>query len=206
MLNIDMQTIQIIEEAINNLADEFRCVPGMLLNEDDLKYHLMVKLNDINNFRCPSPSADENVLATSIHAEVPWFDENNELRLRPDITITDPKSLSIIRPMQKGITFPKKGVHFVGNSVILELKFYKGRKGVSQSSLTAIKTDIDKIKRLVERNREVNPGAFLYGIVVVFSRYEHRRPEIEELVSQTNGCVRLIVRSANFSHQFISDT
>ncbi|NOT61473.1 MAG: hypothetical protein HOP19_14745 [Acidobacteria bacterium] len=206
MLNINMQTIQIIEEAINNLAVEFQRVPGMLLNEDDLKYHLMVKLNDIENFRCPSPSADENVLATSIHAEVPWFDENNALRLRPDITITDPKSLSIIRPMQTGITFPKKGVHFVGNSVILELKFYKNRKGISQSSLDTIKTDIGKIKRLVERNREVNPGAFLYGIVVVFSRYKHGCSEIEELVSQTNGCVRLIVRSANFSHQVISDT
>ena len=130
----------------------------------DLKYHVMAKLGRIGNLGTPLPSADAGVLATAVHAEVPWFDENDQLMLRPDITVTDPGELSIQRAMQCGIPLPRKGCHFIGNSVVLELKFYKGRDGVRPRALPAIQSDIDKIERLTARGSRLSPETFLHGV------------------------------------------
>lgn len=193
---IDLETVRAIEAVIDDLADEFRRAPGLLLTEADLKCQLMAKIGQVGGLGVPVPSADEGVLATSVHAEVPWFDNNNQLMLRPDITITDPRHLSIRRAMQRGIRFPRKGFHFVGDSLLLELKFYRDRSGVPPTALPVIQGDIDKITRLVERGRSLSPETFLRGIVVVFAKYSDVCPEIAALARRGSGPVTVIVRSA----------
>ena len=193
---IDQTTVQGIETAIDHLAYEFQEAPGLLLTEDDLKCHLVAKIARLQELGVPAASADEGVLATAVHAEVPWFDNHNQLKLRPDITITDPSALSIQRAMQEGIPFPRKGAHFTGNSIVVELKFYRGRGGVGRMAISAIRKDMEKITLLIDRGQKLSPGTFFYGFVVVFSRYSSVSREVRRLAAQTHKNVKVIVRSA----------
>ena len=193
---IDLSTVQSIEAAIDDLAREFGQAPGLLLTEEDLRCQLMARFAQIGDLGSPAPSADDGVLATAIHADVSWFDEKNQLRLRPDITVTDPKHLSIQRAMQEGIPLPHKGFHFTGNSVLLELKFYRGRDGIRPTALPAIRKDIEKLERLLERGRLMSPTTFLHGVVVVFGKYSRISPEVAALATRAYGQLSVIVRSA----------
>jgi hypothetical protein len=198
---IDQGTVQQIEAAIEELACEFQRAPGLLLTEDDLKCHLMAKFARIGSLGVPVESADKGVLATAVHAEVTWFDDQDQLRLRPDITITDPSALSIQRPMQQGIPLPRKGFHFTGHSVVVELKLYRSRYGIQPTALAAISKDIEKIERLVKRRRRLSPGFFLHGIVVVFGKYSGVCQEVSELAECRHDHVKVIVRSAGLNRR-----
>lgn len=193
---IDLGTVDKLEVSIEDLAREWRHTPGLLLTEDDFKCHLMARFADIGDLGVPVDSADVGVRATAVHAEVPWFDDQDQLRLRPDITITDPSALSIQRAMQQGIPLPRKGFHFTGPSVIVELKLYRGRDRIRPRSLEVIRRDVEKIERLVERARRLSPGTFLYGIVVVFGKYFGTCSEVNQLAVQMRDNVKVIVRSA----------
>lgn len=162
---------------IRELASQFKDVPGLLLNEDDLKCQLVARLATIDTLRNPVESADPGYFASAVHSEVPWFDEDGHLTMRPDITITDPRKLSILHAMDDGFELgspsplPRKAVHFVGDSILLELKFYRGKNGVPTRSADSIRSDMKKMSDLIARGRSVD-GIFLHGIMVVFSRYD----------------------------------
>ena len=196
---IDLGTVHKLELAVEDLAHKWRDTPGLLLTEDDLLCHLMAKFAGIGDLGVPVESADVGVRATAVHAEVPWFDDQDQLRLRPDITITDPSALSIQRAMQQGIPFPRKGFHFTGPSVVVELKLYRGRDGIRPAALVGIRRDVEKIERLVERARSLSPGTFLYGIVVVFGKYSGTCGEVNQFAAQTRDNVKVIVRSAELN-------
>jgi hypothetical protein len=196
---IDQTTVQQIEVAIDDLACEFQRTPGLLLTEADLKCHLMAKFARIGDLGVPVESADMGVHATAVHAEVPWFDDQDQLMLRPDITITDPKALSVQRAMQQGIQLPRKGFHFTGSSVLVELKLYRGRDGIRSTALGIIRKDIEKLQTLVERGRRLSPGTFLHGIVVVVGKYSGVCLEVSELAAHRLENVKVIVRSAELN-------
>lgn len=205
---IDEWTVHAIEQVIEELAYEFRQPPGMLLTEDDLKWQLAAKFSRIDNLENPIQSADPEFKATAVHTEIPWFDESSRLKLKPDITITDPSKLSIRHAMQDGIPFPRKGFHFVGNSIVLELKFYRAHNSPRSTSLPVIHKDIEKIKRLVTKSYELSPETFIFGFVVVFVKFAYVCPELDELVSQTNADdsrVHMVVRSAGLAKNFIAN-
>jgi len=196
---IDEATVHQLETAIEELACEFQQTPGLLLTEDDLKCHLMAKFARIGSLGVPVESADVGVRATAVHAEVPWFDDQDQLRVRPDITITDPSALSIQRAMQQGIPLPRKGFHFTGPSVVVELKLYRDRKGIRPTAHAPICKDIKKLERLLARGRCLSPGTFLYGIMVVFGRYAGVCREVSELAACRRDNVKIIVRSAGLN-------
>lgn len=194
---IDEATVAEIERAIEELAQDFRETPGLLLTEDDLKCQLTAKFYRIGHLGVPVASFDPDIRATAIHTEVPWFDEYGKLRLRPDITITDPKELSIQQPIQQGPRLPRKGCHFIGPSIVVELKFYRGRQGIRSSAVVAIRKDVEKIERLVARGQRLSPAIFLHGIVVVFSRYSGKCEALFHLAEESRPKVTVIVRSAD---------
>lgn len=198
---IDLGTVDKLVAAIEDLAREWQHTPGLILTEDDLKCHLMAKFAGIGNLGVPVESADVGVRATAVHAEVPWFDEKDQLRLRPDITITDPRALSIQRAMQQGIPLPRKGFHLTGPSVVVELKLYRGRDGIRPTALGGIRRDVEKIERLVERAQRLRSGTFLYGIVVVFGKYSGTCSEVNHFAAQTRDKVKVIVRSAELNRR-----
>src|SRR5437870_5397714 len=118
---INCQVLSRIQRAIDDLAEEYRRTPGLVLTEDDLKCQLFHRLIKLPELQGSYESADPGTFASMVHTEVAWFDETGKLRLRPDITITEPRLLSIHRTMQQGLRFPYKGFHFTGNSILLEI-------------------------------------------------------------------------------------
>lgn len=88
---IDQATVEAIAAAIDELASEFRQTPGLLSTEADVKCHLIAKFARIGNLGVPVESADKGVRATAFHAEVPWFDDQDQ--------DSDPTSLSPTQPL-----------------------------------------------------------------------------------------------------------
>ena len=187
-----------IERAINDLASEYMRVPGLILTEDDLKCQLFHRLSHIPELEGSSETVDSGTLASLVHAEVPWFDENSQLKLRPDITITDPRDLSIHHAMQRRLSLPTKRFHFIGDSILFELKFYRGKGGITSRSITKVRNDVEKIRRLRRRSQVLRPGIFIYGFVVVFTKYLPQSDLLNQLVNETNKDhgIKLLVRSS----------
>lgn len=83
---IDEHLIPRIENEIRDLANDCKRIPGLVLTEDDLKCQLFRRL-----LRLPGADqiyqSEDGLWASPVHTEVPWFDENDKLTLRPDITI-----------------------------------------------------------------------------------------------------------------------
>ena len=190
-------TVCEVKRVIDNLAKEFCKVRGLLLTEDDLKCQLFAKLKEIPGIGKPKKSADPDVLAPSIHAEISWFDERGQLALKPDLTLIDPSNLSISRSLQPGIPFPRKGFHFTGEAIIIELKFYRGINGIPSSAVRTISDDIQKIQRLIRKNTRPSNQTKVHGFVVVFARCGKRAAEVKRLIdSHSDPVIHLIVKSA----------
>jgi hypothetical protein len=93
-----------IHAGIRQLANDYRNAPGTILTEDDLKCLLVSRLLEIPELRRPKPTAD--LRGTMVHTEVSWFDENGKLGIKPDITILDPRGLSIFRALRERYPLP----------------------------------------------------------------------------------------------------
>ncbi len=172
-----------IEARIRRLADDYRRAPGTILTEDDLKCLLVSRFLEIPQLRRPWRTPDR-VLGTMVHSEVSWFDENGHLRIKPDITILDPRALSIFHNLRRGFPLPRKGFNFAGNSIIFELKFIRNKEGVTQSSLREVRRDLDKIFRLFDKLSHDDAANKLYCYFVIFSKVARRVPEFDELINQ----------------------
>ncbi len=149
LINNDL--LSAIDAKIDNLASEYNQVQGLILTEDDLKCNLYCKLIQIPYLAEPDITADSWIKASKVHAELTWFNSVGELRIKPDITILDPRNLSIVRAVQSGFDLPSKGCHFVGDAIIFELKFIRGHGGIAEATLQSVKDDVAKIKRLYEK-------------------------------------------------------
>lgn len=197
-----------IDQVIQELLEHYRRVPGLILTEDDLKcqlFHLLLRLPELAD---ETETADEGVFGSKVHTEVSWFDENNRLSLKPDLTITDPRLLSIYRPMQREVRLPTKGFHFRGDAIIFELKFFRARGGIAPRCLPSVRRDIAKLSRLIDRAGQVAPDAYLFGFVVVFAKFEGLCDEITQLANEVNNGdrLRMIVGSANCTRRGLPDS
>ena len=193
-------TLCTIEQAVEGLADEFRRIPALLLTEDDLKCNVFSRLMLDPELARPSESADPRILATSLHAELSWFDEKDRLFLKPDLTVIEPRNLSISRSMQNGVRFPSKGCHFTGNAIILELKFCRRQGGLTRRDARNISSDISKIQQLILKHQRHVPPIEVRGFVIVFAKYVRRAPEVDQLIGAHSNAemIRLIVKTADF--------
>lgn len=166
---IDEHLIPRIENEIRDLANDCNRIPGLVLTEDDLKCQLFRRL-----LRLPGADqiyqSEDGLWASPVHTEVPWFDENDKLRLRPDITITDPLSLRVLAS-PKGSLLPSKQFVFWADSLLIELKYDRSKRGISQLVAATIRSDVEKIKRLIAIAHERGSLKNIYGMVAVLSRY-----------------------------------
>ncbi len=165
-----------IEAAIQLLGDDYRAAPGSVLTEDDLQCLLVNRLLQIPELSRQGPTAD-GLLGSMIHTEVSWFDGDGKLRIKPDITILDPGTLSLFQSMRKGYPLPNKGFSFAGKSIIFELTFIRNRQGVTAASLRAIRRDLDKVIGLFRRLDAKDAGGELFCYFVVFGKVTRQVPE-----------------------------
>lgn len=183
---------------VEQLGDEFHSSKGMILTEDDLKCYLFNKLYSIPYLRKLTPTADPEIIAGRIHAEVSWFNDDELLGDRPDITILEPSDMSILHAVQKDFRLPSKGFHALGNSIVFELKFFREAYGIRQAEVQLVRTDVEKVQRLYDKMRRSGYNHFLFGFIVVFAKYSSVCPEfaglLQEVQSMSN--IKLIYRTA----------
>jgi hypothetical protein len=179
-----------IERVINLLKCEYSRAPASILTEDDLKCLLYAKLIRLVAFRRRIATRDGHILGSAVHAELSWYDENRRLRIRPDITITEPECLSILhgygRPMLHPFSspfggsravapLPSKQYEFGGNCITFELKF--AREGITDAMMELIRKDFAKMKRLFGILDRRGQGDSVFSYLVIFNKLPQRRQD-----------------------------
>ena len=193
MDHLRTQVVDLIEQ----LASEYRTAPASILTESDLQCLLVSRLMGLDPLRGVRPTRDADILATMVHSEVSWFDEEGRLWLKPDITILEPGDLSIFHGLD-GARLPRKGFHFNGPAIIFELKLVRGRSGVTGRSADSIRRDLDKITRLLRKVEQECARDELSSYFVLFSKVDRQPQELRDLIARhaTNDRLTIIYRSA----------
>jgi hypothetical protein len=167
---------------INQLGEEYKTNPGIILTEADMQCLLYKKLLEIDILSQLYDTKD-GYKAYAVHTELSWFDLDKKLTLKPDITILAPDYLTITK--FKNIDFPTKGCMFMGGGIIFELKLnrYKSMK----SFIKSVKQDLEKIANL----QTIHPNAICY--FVWFNKYNVESKQINDLITEhNNGQIKII--------------
>jgi len=178
-----------IEDKIEGVASFYRRVPGAILTEDDLKCFLFSRLLEVDELRTPRPTLSPGVLGTMVHTEVSWLDEDGRLSKKPDITILHPKDLSIFQDPRESNIFDRgqprialsKGFRFSGKAIIFEVKFIRGKRGVIQPHLKAVRKDLQKVTGLFDQLARIGAEDELFCYFVIFSRVDRLAAGFAEL-------------------------
>jgi len=208
-MNID-QLKHTIENSINQIESEYRITQGMILTEDDLKCCIYRKLSE--NYPSLIESKDTNdqqIKAPMLHTELSWYDEDGKLTIKPDITILDPKYLSILNGGDK-VKLPSKQYSFRGDAVLLELKFIRRKKGIITGDLIPLKqskntiyADVEKIKRLFQKLENQGAPYDLFCYFVIFNKTDKKCPEFEDFLqrinSEANGKYKMIYATGDIN-------
>lgn len=125
-----------------------------------------------------------------LHTELSWYDENDKLTIKPDITILEPKYLSILKGID-GIELPSKQYSFGGDAILIELKFIRRKKGIIDKDLitppqNTIKGDIEKIKRLFRRLDNRGASYKVFCFFVVFNKTDKKCDAFPQLLRLVN--------------------
>jgi hypothetical protein len=192
---------------IRNLSDEYQKNQGLILSEDDLKCHIFRKIYDLIRHYHRMKTHDSNITGSPLHSEIRFYDEEGKLSLVPDITILDPGGMSIkhgmsVRIMDKRLAYgklPTKGFEFKGKAIIIEIKFEKSRKGISEATIQKIRIDLGKFDRLIERHNRPDEDNNIFGIMVVFNKTNKCNPLFNQLVQdyETNENVKIVYGTGN---------
>jgi hypothetical protein len=165
-----------IEQKIHELENEHKLNSGIILTETDLQCLLYKKLLEINILGTLKATHD-GYKTYPVHTELSWYDENDKLKLKPDITILIPQYLKLTS--RRNVNLSKKGCIFSEGGIIFELKF--NRFKTATAFVKSIKNDIIKINEL----QRVHPKTFCYFIW--FSKYNINNEEISSLVDNQNS-------------------
>jgi hypothetical protein len=126
---------------------------------------------------------DKRRFGAPVHAEVPWYDENHKLRIRPDITILEPEHLRVRDPYSSPVVdafsgvgghylrtprLPSKQFEFGGNAITIELKF--ARNGITKAMAKLVMKDFQKMERLFRILDEHGEGNTIFSYLVIFNR------------------------------------
>jgi hypothetical protein len=165
-----------IEQKINELKNEHQRNSGIILTETDLQCLLYKKLLEINVLGTLADTHD-GYKTYPVHTELSWYDENDKLKLKPDITILIPQYLKLTS--RRNVNLSKKGCTFSEGGIIFELKF--NRFKTATAFVKSIKNDIIKINEL----QRIHPNTFCYFIW--FSKYNINNEEINSLLDNQNS-------------------
>jgi hypothetical protein len=191
---INQSTVDTILLEIKQLEKEYNDCPGMILTEDDLKCQLFSLIK--NKVPMKTPTINSGVDGSSLHSEVKFFDEDENLTLIPDLCIIDPTHMSVFHSVEfevkrKTAKFKKyssKNFEVGGSAILIELKFCRKHTGIDDADILKYKEDLNKMIRLngIINNRSQGRDE-IYGIFVVFNKtnignekYEHLKTEYHD--------------------------
>ncbi|MGO9272070.1 MAG: hypothetical protein ACLQOO_17700 [Terriglobia bacterium] len=187
--NVDMDELRPqIERIIGRLEDDYRRAPGTILTEGDLKCVLFSRLAAELSREHEQPTLDR-VPGTMVHAEVRWLTRENKLLRAPDITILDPKNLSIFQELSMFLRGEPRGplskeFSFSGEAIIFELKFARGRWGVTPKVVRKVREDLEKVTEMFKKLDERGASNQLYCYFVIFSQVNRCVPEFDRLLGE----------------------
>jgi hypothetical protein len=176
-MKIDQQLVGAILGEIAQLEKAYQFSQGMILSEDDLKCHLFSRISAL--FTSAVPTLNTGILGSALHAEIKFFDEDNKLTLRPDISIINPDYLSIFHSVEYKVKrdsvkykdFSSKSFEVGGTAILIELKFTKSKKGINDKNISFYEVDLEKMIRLQQIVRRRSNGRHkIYGIFVIFNK------------------------------------
>jgi len=187
-MTLDFSVRPIVEAKIKEIEREFQQSQGLILTEDDLKCLLYGKLMEIPGLSEKRTTLDANISATSVHAEVSWYDDNRKLTIKPDLTILDPHNLSVLHGCYGyHAKLPSKQFEFYGKAIILELKFIRNKTGIKKTTLKGpILKDYQKIKRLFVRLDSQSSPDNVFCYFIIFNKTNTRCQEFDYFIEQ-NG-------------------
>lgn len=173
-----------VERSISRLNLEYRLTPGSILTEHDMRCQLHNHLSALPALRRTTSIQDTKTLGTGLHHDLSWYDQNNKLRIRPDITILEPEGLTIpdsgsrkVLDLFSGCGYrrrnnalPSKEFAFAGNAITMELKF--ARNGITEAMARFIRKDLEKIRRLFQILDDRGEGETVFSYLVILNRFQ----------------------------------
>ena len=196
---IDHNLYNSIIQVIEGIETDYQDNQGLLLTEDDFKCQIYKRVSSLMSIR--EETMDNNIYGSPIHTELPFYDDNDKLTIRPDITIFDPKELSILHGVRIYIKnnklaygkLPSKSCEFGGKTIVIEIKFYRGKSGISKKNLLSIEKDIVKILNLLQRHNRPASHNDILGIMVVFNKTDKKNRVLNRLITKYASHSRLRV-------------
>lgn len=179
--NLHPKIISIVDQ----IGNEYCQNQGLILTEDDLKCLIYSRLSQLDELKTFENTIDEGIKANFVHAELSWYDSNSKLAIKPDITILDPKNLSILKGVGNKIKLPSKQYSFTGSAIIFEIKFIRIQSGITkyQFKKTILK-DFAKIKSLFNRIEDKYIDGTVYCFFIVFSKTSNTCQEFEDFINK----------------------
>ncbi|MFC1965589.1 hypothetical protein ACFLWI_01385 [Chloroflexota bacterium] len=192
---LNYEFVSDIEATIRSVENEYRRNQGLILTESDLAALIYTRLRSLfsepfnrSGLHWHMHTQDTNVIASPLHLEVPWYDVNGKLKIRPDITILEPTQLSILHRYGDGLRLPSKQFEFAGNAIILELKFIRHKSGITVHALEKIRRDFDKIKTNIQNHiGNIGIRRSFYCLFVVFNKTDNRCSEFDQYLAEHAG-------------------
>jgi len=175
----------LIEQKISQLELEYQRSQGLILTEDDLKCLMYKKFTEIPGLNERISTEDASIYGKPIHSEIPWYDNNNKLKIKPDITILEPENMSILHKYRSNLRLPSKQFEFSGNAIIFELKFIRNKTGISFTTLSGrIREDFNKMDRLFKRFRDFGYPHRVFCYFVIFNKTNRKCSEFTQFLEQ----------------------
>ena len=193
---LNFAVIADIERLILSIGDEYRRNQGLILTENDLasliygrlrSFFLSPRTANKSGLRWCMRTQDRRIRASPVHLEVPWYDAEGSLRIRPDITILEPNQLSILHRYGDGLRLPSKQFEFAGNAIIMELKFVRQKTGILENTMKAIRSDFNKIQDSLVAHENTNLRGRLYCFFVVFNKTDKRCTSFDRHLVEHSG-------------------
>ena len=163
------ENIRLVKRKINVVFQRARRNQAIILTEADLQCQIYMELckSRLNrwNFTC----RNEGIKGNPVHAEVSYFDERNSLSYRVDLTIIDVEELAIVNNPERHIEIHSKEFSFSGRPIIIECKFLRAERSLSEDVIGPIREDYEKARAL--NARFGNRYEEFRFIEVVFSKH-----------------------------------
>jgi len=159
-----------IDNAIDNLIEDFCMYPNKYLTEEDVRTHLCLNLMERFGVIQKTKDSDRSI---ALHTEVRWWGPNGSQE-RSDIVIFDVSELSVTKEVIKKQTkmkiIPQKGYSFNKALAIIEIKLRHTVDCSDNQYIKKIKKDINKLTNIKQMFNDFYDSAPVLSMVALDKR------------------------------------
>ena len=179
--------VEKVEAKIKQLIREFKKYPDKFLTEEDLRsylYHLL--LEDFEIIK----RTEDNSQSISLHCEVRWYGDSQNLKFRSDIVLFD---VSKLITTNDDFNLPTKGYGFNNPFVIIEIKLRR-INGISDNQFKkAIKRDRYRLNTI--RSKLPTQSTKLFTYLLAFDK----KSDIQFKIIDKNETKEYYITKNNFN-------